>query len=105
MPNQPRLNSRSTQDMIQWAVDDAEEYKRLLYLGLLHPPEPDIEKQIEEDDDVIIDEEMTNRNVCIGMMKSDIVTLKSLDLIKDEQYEPVHLQSEGKRDSENYCEF
>ncbi|KAG0178617.1 hypothetical protein DFQ28_004123 [Apophysomyces sp. BC1034] len=59
----------------------------------------------DEDSEVIIDEEMTNRNICIGMMKTDIVTLKALDLIKDEQFEPIRLESEGKRDAENYCEF
>ncbi|KAI7859774.1 P-loop containing nucleoside triphosphate hydrolase protein [Circinella umbellata] len=56
----------------------------------------------EDDDDLIVDEEMTNKNVCIGMIKTDIVTVRPLDLIKDEQFEPIRLESEGKRDSVNY---
>ncbi|KAF7730072.1 hypothetical protein EC973_003018 [Apophysomyces ossiformis] len=71
-------------------------------LPQLHTPSPSVQPSEEEDSEVIIDEEMTNRNVCIGMMKTDIVTLKALDLIKDEQYEPIRLESEGKRDAENY---
>ncbi|KAI9255699.1 SNF2 family N-terminal domain-containing protein [Phascolomyces articulosus] len=55
-----------------------------------------------EDDDLILDEEMTNKNVCVGMIKTDIVTMRVLDLIKDEQFEPIHLESEGRRDSVNY---
>lgn len=57
------------------------------------------------DDDLMIDEEMTNKDVCIGMIQTDIVTLKVLNLAKGEQYEPVHLESEGKRDQQNYCEL
>ncbi|KAI8376541.1 SNF2 family N-terminal domain-containing protein [Radiomyces spectabilis] len=66
------------------------------------PTTPASQSQQDDDDELIIDEEMTNRNVCIGMMKTDIVTLKTLDFPKDEQYEPVRLESEGKRDSVNY---
>ncbi|KAI9339258.1 SNF2 family N-terminal domain-containing protein [Pilaira anomala] len=46
---------------------------------------------------------MTNKNVCIGMVKTDIVVEKSpLILIRDEQYEIVSLESEGKLNTDNY---
>lgn len=60
----------------------------------------------ESDDEIMVDEEMTNRNVCIGMVKTDIVVEKSpLILIRDDQYEIVSLESEGKLNTDNYCRF
>lgn len=59
----------------------------------------------DDDDDIIIDEEMTNKNICIGMVNTDIVVEKSpLILIRDEQFEIVSLESEGKL-SDNYCKL
>lgn len=55
------------------------------------------------DADVIVDEEMTNKNICFGMLQTEIVTIRSLNLVKDEQYEPVTVTSEGRRDNVNYC--
>lgn len=56
-----------------------------------------------DDDDLMVDEEMTNKNVCMGMVKTDIVVEKSpLILIRDDQYEIVSLESEGKLNTENY---
>ena len=57
-----------------------------------------------DDDELMVDEEMTNKNVCIGMVKTDIVVEKSpLMLIRDDQYEIVTLESEGKLNTNNYC--
>ncbi|KAI7897119.1 SNF2 family N-terminal domain-containing protein [Mucor mucedo] len=75
-------------------------------------PDPDVKPQpspnpkpavkVESDDDIIIDEEMTNKNICIGMVNTDIVVEKApLNLIRDEQFEIVSLESEGKL-SDNY---
>lgn len=59
-----------------------------------------------DDDDIMVDEEMTNRNICIGMVTTDIVPEKSpLILIRDDQYEIVSLESEGKLNTDNYCKF
>lgn len=44
-------------------------------------------------------------NVCVGMIKTDIVTVRVIDLVKDDQYEPVNVVSEGKRDHVNYCKY
>lgn len=67
------------------------------------PAQETISLKAESDDDIIIDEEMTNKNVCIGMVNTDIVVEKSpLILIRDEQFEIVSLESEGKL-SDNYC--
>lgn len=42
--------------------------------------------------------------ICIGMINTDIVVEKPpLMLIRDEQYEIVTLESEGKLNTENYC--
>ncbi|KAI9318131.1 SNF2 family N-terminal domain-containing protein [Dichotomocladium elegans] len=41
-------------------------------------------------------------NICLGMIKTDIVTAKVLDLVKDESFEAVNLICEGKRDQVNY---
>lgn len=89
-----------------------EEYKKHQRENALRAKEVEkvkIEVKIEQkekevsDDDIIIDEEMTNKNVCIGMVKTDIVVEKSpLILIRDEQYEIVSLESEGKLNTENY---
>lgn len=66
--------------------------------------QPQQTEKVDSDDDIIIDEEMTNKNVCIGMVKTDIVVEKSpLILIRDEQYEIVSLESEGKLNTDNYC--
>jgi hypothetical protein len=51
-----------------------------------------------DDDDVILDEEMTNRNICLGMVKTDIVAIKSIELVKDEGYEAIQVLNEGRRD-------
>jgi hypothetical protein len=60
----------------------------------------------ESDDEVMVDEEMTNRNICIGMVNTDIVVEKSpLILIRDDQYEIVSLESEGKLNTDNYCKL
>ncbi|KAG1502852.1 hypothetical protein G6F46_002260 [Rhizopus delemar] len=56
----------------------------------------------EKDQDVMIDEEMTNRNLCIGMIKTEIVTLGPLNLIKDDRFELVHIIPEGRRHNNNY---
>ncbi|KAI8089312.1 SNF2 family N-terminal domain-containing protein [Halteromyces radiatus] len=44
---------------------------------------------------------MTNRNICIGMLKSDVVTKDPLFLVKDELFEPVLMRMEGYRQN-NY---
>lgn len=51
-----------------------------------------------DDDDVILDEEMTNKNICLGMVKTDIVAIKSIELVKDEGYEAIQVLNEGRRD-------
>ncbi|KAG0945108.1 hypothetical protein G6F57_003561 [Rhizopus arrhizus] len=53
------------------------------------------EEKKTEDEDVMIDEEMTNRNLCIGMIKTEIVTLGPLNLIKDDRFELVHIIPEA----------
>lgn len=59
-----------------------------------------------DDDEVMVDEEKTNRNICIGMVITDIVVEKPpLVLPKDDQYEIVSLESEGKLNTENYCKL
>ncbi|KAG2231625.1 hypothetical protein INT48_006381, partial [Thamnidium elegans] len=69
----------------------------------LQQPQQQQSEKVDSDDDIIIDEEMTNKNVCIGMVKTDIVVEKSpLILIRDEQYEIVSLESEGKLNTDNY---
>ncbi|KAI9013963.1 SNF2 family N-terminal domain-containing protein [Phycomyces nitens] len=54
------------------------------------------QKPLERDDDVYIDEDMTNRNICLGMIRTDIVTDKDLSLIKDELFESVRMSYQGK---------
>ncbi|ORZ19446.1 P-loop containing nucleoside triphosphate hydrolase protein [Absidia repens] len=44
---------------------------------------------------------MTNRNICLGMIKSDVVTKDPLFLTKDDLFEPVLMQLEGLRQN-NY---
>lgn len=57
-----------------------------------------------DDDEVMVDEEKTNKNICIGMIITDIVVEKPpLVLPKDDQYEIISLESEGKLNTENYC--
>ncbi|RCH96451.1 hypothetical protein CU097_000405, partial [Rhizopus azygosporus] len=56
----------------------------------------------EQEDEVIVDEEMTNRNVCIGMIKTEIVTLRPLNLTKDDFFELVQVIPEGRRHNDNY---
>ncbi|KAI8149543.1 SNF2 family N-terminal domain-containing protein [Fennellomyces sp. T-0311] len=63
-------------------------------------PAPPLQQR-DDDDDLIVDEEMTNKNVCVGMIKTDIVTARTLDLVKDEQFEPIRLEYQGVRES-NY---
>lgn len=58
------------------------------------------EQQQQQQEDMAVDE-----NVCVGMIKTDIVTVRVIDLIKDDHYEPVNVISEGKRDHVNYCEY
>lgn len=59
-----------------------------------------------DDDEVIIDEEKTNSNICIGMIITDIVVEKPpLVLPKDDQYEIISLESEGKLNTDNYCKI
>jgi hypothetical protein len=58
---------------------------------------------IVDDDDLIVDEEMTNRNICLGMIRTDIVAIKTIELVKDEGFEAIQVLNEGRRDkSENY---
>lgn len=59
----------------------------------------------EDDDDLIVDEEMTNRNVCLGMIKTDIVAIKTIELPKDEGYEAIQVLNEGRRDKSNNYSF
>ncbi|RUS14114.1 hypothetical protein BC937DRAFT_94328, partial [Endogone sp. FLAS-F59071] len=58
----------------------------------------------EEDDDVIIDEVMTNKNVCFGMIKSEIIIFKAPRFVVDEGYEPVKVVNEGRREN-HWCEY
>lgn len=59
-----------------------------------------------DDDEVMVDEEKTSKNVCIGMIITDIVVEKPpLVLPKDDQYEIISLESEGKLNTENYCKL
>lgn len=59
-----------------------------------------------DDDEVVIDEEKTNSNICIGMIITDIVVEKPpLVLPKDDQYEIISLESEGKLNTDNYCKI
>ncbi|CDH59294.1 dna repair protein rad5 [Lichtheimia corymbifera JMRC:FSU:9682] len=55
------------------------------------------EQQQQQQEDMAVDE-----NVCVGMIKTDIVTVRVIDLIKDDHYEPVNVISEGKRNHVNY---
>ncbi|KAM3578372.1 hypothetical protein VKS41_009118 [Umbelopsis sp. WA50703] len=59
----------------------------------------------DDDDDLIVDEEMTNKNICLGMVKTDIVAIKTIDLIKDEGYEAVQVLNEGRRDKTGNYSF
>jgi hypothetical protein len=63
-------------------------------------------KPTNDNDELIIDEEMTNRNVCIGMINTDIVVEKPpLILTRDDQFEIVTLESEGRLNNDNYCKL
>ncbi|KAL0081415.1 SNF2 family N-terminal domain-containing protein [Phycomyces blakesleeanus] len=59
-------------------------------------------KPVERDDDVYIDEDMTNKDVCIGMLRTDIVTSDNISLVKDEQFEPVRMVFQGIKNATNY---
>ncbi|CAO3621399.1 unnamed protein product [Cunninghamella blakesleeana] len=43
----------------------------------------------------------TKYDICLGMLRSDVVTKSPLNLVKDELYEPVEMRFEGCRES-NY---
>lgn len=50
-------------------------------------------------------EDTTNKyDICLGMLRSDVVTKNPLNLIKDELYEPVEMRYEGQREA-NYSKF
>lgn len=101
-----RRQKASVEQARQLELVKSEEKSRLSkQQGNEESPKPKSAVKVESDDDIMIDEEMTNRNVCIGMVNTDIVVEKSpLILIRDEQFEIVSLESEGKL-SDNYCKF
>jgi hypothetical protein len=67
-------------------------------------PIPHHQAKPTSDDELMIDEEMTNRNVCIGMINTEIVINKlPLMLTRDDQFEIVTLESEGRVKDNNYC--
>ncbi|KAI8979895.1 SNF2 family N-terminal domain-containing protein [Pilobolus umbonatus] len=47
-------------------------------------------------------EEMKKTHLCIGMVTTDIVTVHALDIVKEDKYEIVRLESEGRRNTDNY---
>lgn len=73
--------------------------------SLANIPIATIDDDDDDDDDLIVDEEMTNKNICLGMVKTDIVAIKSIDLIKDEGYEAVQVLNEGRRDKTGNYSF
>ncbi|ORZ01384.1 SNF2 family N-terminal domain-domain-containing protein [Syncephalastrum racemosum] len=48
------------------------------------------------------DEERSTRQLCLGMITTEIVSVKPLNLIRDEQYEPVTVKPDGRQEDGNY---
>ncbi|KAI9283424.1 SNF2 family N-terminal domain-containing protein [Sporodiniella umbellata] len=51
--------------------------------------------------DLVFGDEPTNKNICLGMIKSEIVALRQLNVTKDDLLEYVNVQPEGRRNN-NY---
>ncbi|GAA5796627.1 hypothetical protein HPULCUR_002000 [Helicostylum pulchrum] len=98
---QQQSNLQQQQQQQQQQVEQRQPFIQQSNIQAEHQPQQT--EKVDSDDDIIIDEEMTNKNVCIGMVKTDIVVEKCpLILIRDEQYEIVSLESEGKLNTDNY---